>query len=160
MQPKRSKSQPKTRSKFGCLFWRVCWFNFDQIGCQNGDKLGPKSRPKRTLTRKRLNRLNVIKTNTFSMILGFGATGLRTQTDQKSMKKRSQCRSAFRDRFFIHFWSILDAFWEVKWVKKRSKKPSKKRPRKKKGREGPKGRFWAADVDRSAPSWPRGGPPL
>ena len=47
--------------------------------------------------------------------------------DQKSIKKRSQNRSAFLDRFLVDLGSILGGFWEPKSTKNRSKKPSKKR---------------------------------
>ena len=122
--------------------------------CQNGAKWGPKSKPKRTLTRKRLNRLNASKHNECSMILGFGASGFRSKSDQKSMKKRSQCRSAFWHRCFIAFWSILAPF--AKSTNTSIQKTIEKTTSKKRGPRGAKGRFWTADVERRTPSWPPG----
>jgi len=53
-----------------------------------------------------------MKHNEISIVLGFGASALKTNIDQTSIKKRSQDRSAFWHRFLTDFWSILGAFWD------------------------------------------------
>ena len=47
------------------LFWSLFWSILHQIWCQNGAQCEPKSKPKRTWTRKGLNRLNAIKRISF-----------------------------------------------------------------------------------------------
>ena len=121
--------------------------------------MAPKSKPKGTSTRKRLHPLNAMKHNEISIVLGFGASALRTKINQISVKKRCQGRSASWHRFSVDFKSIWASFLEPKGDEKRSKNTSKKRPRKNVAQDGPKGPKWVDGVDRHHPFWSPGRSP-
>ena len=57
----------------------------------------------------------------------FGGSSLGPKLDQKSIKKRSQNRSAFLVRFLVDLGSILGGFWKPTSTQNRSKIQSKKR---------------------------------
>ena len=98
--------------------------------------MGQKWTPKRVRTRKGLNRLNAIKRNSFSMILGFGAVSFRNKNIKESLKKPIRRGHTVLHRLFVDFGSILAPFWEPNRQKHRSKKPSKKRTSKKRRPRG------------------------
>ena len=111
--------------------------------CPNGPFWGRKSKPKRTSTRKRLHRLNAIKTSTFSIKLGVRRVRFGSPDRGKSMKKRMRDRSACFHQGFVALGPFLAPFGEPKgrkWTPKRPKWTSKGPQRRPKGR--PKGPKW------------------
>ena len=80
----------------------------DHVGCRHRAKLGPISEPKWTSTWKGLNLPSIINPNSFSILLGFGASGLIANMDQTLVKNGVEIEVGF----CIDFWSILARFGE------------------------------------------------
>ena len=154
MEPKWSKNRLKKRSKNECIFWSLFWSIWSPNRCQNGAKLGPKSKPTRTWTRKGLNRLNISKHNDFSMISGFEASGFREKIDEKTMKERSRNGSGFWHRFFIDLGSIWEGFGRQ--TRHTIGKNIEKTTSKKQGPRGAKDPKRSRDHPRPHPFWPPG----
>ena len=86
----------------------------DPFWHQNGAKLGPKSVQKQYHVEKHGFASEIAIPKAKTPFLGFGGSVLGSQSDQKSIKKRNQNRSAFWDRFFVDFGSILGPFGGAK----------------------------------------------